>query len=374
MDGPLTALDKLRMQIDAQRMGVKRALLARLTDIDPYEFEHLVSDLLQRMRFLGVEVTRKQKDGGVDLRANFSIGLTEVKTIAQVKRVRSTVGVKPVKELYANLAETRGDVHLALFITTSGFSRDAVEWVRRSNIPIALIDGERLAELFAEYGLMVEEVELPNPLRLATLPDQEADVGGEPGPASGTPAPRTVREAVLAALRSADGGLSARDLYAAVAASGVQMPSGAAGPQEDPDWQHRIRSTCQNLKKQGLVQLDEGRSVWFATRGEADTPTSPDRIRRFRWDLSIDPEGTYALECRYLPDESRNLTVSGKRVSRDRDFRPAREALFRQIADWMRGLFPDLDREHLSARAWSGVHRVYPADQYATRGRRVRRT
>lgn len=91
----LTPIDKIRDTIEAQRQSVREDLRAHVGEMEPYEFEHLVRDLLERISFTDCEVTQRTRDGGIDIRANFSIGISEIRTIGQVKRQRASVGQEP---------------------------------------------------------------------------------------------------------------------------------------------------------------------------------------------------------------------------------------------------------------------------------------
>lgn len=88
------------------------------------------------------------------------------------------------------------------------------------------------------------------------------------------------------------------------------------------------------------------------------------RHQLFRWRLTEGHSGEFVLVAEYLPDPSRRAEFRGVKVPPDRDFKEARAHLHRQIVEYMRPLFPDLDQEHLTSRAWSGVHKVYPSDVY----------
>ncbi|MCX7598939.1 MAG: restriction endonuclease [Armatimonadetes bacterium] len=87
----------------------------------------------------------------------------------------------------------------------------------------------------------------------------------------------------------------------------------------------------------------------------------------FRWDLEIDDHGDFVLTGRYLADPTKSFTVRGRKVPPDGDYLAARAELHAKLVDHMRPLFPDLDEPHLNARAWSGTHKVYPAEKYASR-------
>ncbi|MBU0609387.1 MAG: restriction endonuclease [Armatimonadetes bacterium] len=282
MATPLSALDKIRAQIEAYRAQVKDDLMQHLSQLDPYEFEHLMRDLLEKMSFTNCIVTQQYKDGGIDLKADFSIGISEIRTLGQVKRIKRTVGVVDLQQFYGAMIAQRAkdEVHLGLYITTSSFASGAVKWVADSHLPIVLVDGARLVDLLVEHGLLVQQVPLPPALALA-------------------------------------------------------VPSG-----------------------------DEDATVTDATKETDGGSDAYSGKRLFKWDLRMRRGGSFTLYCNYLADPSLSFEVSGTLVPSDQDYKPARTELHRQICDGLRGIFPDLDREHLSAKAWGGTHKIYPSKEY----------
>ncbi|MCE5216914.1 restriction endonuclease [bacterium] len=173
---PLSALDKIRHSIEAQRAQVRSDLIGHLSTIDPFEFEHLIKELLERMSFTDCEVTQRSKDGGIDLLANFSIGISDIRTVCQVKRQKASIGAPVLQQFYGamNALKVNSNVHLGLFVTTSHFASSAVTWVEQSALPLALIDGDRLADLLIEHGVLVRSVEMPPGLELTTAAVEDA--------------------------------------------------------------------------------------------------------------------------------------------------------------------------------------------------------
>src|SRR6266508_4289617 len=101
----------------------KHGLLEQLGQIDPGTFEELIGELLERIGFEEVEVTRRSGDGGIDVRGVLTVGgVTRVKTAIQVKRWANTIPDRIVRELRGSL----GPAEQGLIITTSGFTRPAV--------------------------------------------------------------------------------------------------------------------------------------------------------------------------------------------------------------------------------------------------------
>ncbi len=142
--------------IEKQNELVRGALRKRLLDMDPYQFEFLIGDLLRKLGYINVEVTKRSGDKGIDVAADLSMeGITSVKTIVQVKRFREgKVSGGVVRELRGSAAiDQRG-----LVITTSGFTKDAVAEAMASNkMPVALVDGEKLVSLLIRNEVGVKK-------------------------------------------------------------------------------------------------------------------------------------------------------------------------------------------------------------------------
>lgn len=292
----LTPIDKIRDTIEAQREAVREDLRAHIGEMAPYEFEHLIRDLLERISFTDCEVTQQTRDGGIDVRANFSIGIGEIRTIGQVKRHRASVGAEALQQFYGvmHTEQIRSGVHLGLFITTSRFTASAVKWVNESSLPIVLIDGDRLVDLMVRNGLLVREVAMP--------PALELDLG------SSHDEPQTCT-------------------------------------QETVHDETEIEASAAEIAPGNLGHVK--------------------RKRQFKWNLDLDETtGEFTLTIGYLPDPSWVRRVTGVRVPPEGDFRPARKKLHAQIREYLEPLFPGLDRNLLRAKAWSGVHRVYPSEVY----------
>ncbi len=129
------------------------ALRERLLNTDPFVFEHLIGDLLKKLGYENVEVTKCSGDGGIDVKANLTVyGFTNVKTAVQVKRYKQNVSDSVVRELRgAAEVDQRG-----LIITTSDFTKSAIEEASAPNkMPVSLVNGEKLLELLIRYQVGV---------------------------------------------------------------------------------------------------------------------------------------------------------------------------------------------------------------------------
>jgi restriction system protein len=134
-------------------------LLSVLQALSADGFEKLCKRLLHEYGLERVVVTGKSHDGGVDgmgyLRLN---PFVTMKVLFQCKRVRSAISRSQVGD-FRNAVMGRAEK--GIFITTGWFSPDAEKEANREGvIPIELVDGERLVELFEtkQLGLRRKEV------------------------------------------------------------------------------------------------------------------------------------------------------------------------------------------------------------------------
>ncbi len=74
----------------------------------------------------------------------------------QAKRWEHVVGRPEIQKFVGALMGKRSKK--GVFITTSSFSKEAVDYVSKIDAKIVLIDGERLAELMMDYNVGVKTV------------------------------------------------------------------------------------------------------------------------------------------------------------------------------------------------------------------------
>jgi restriction system protein len=132
-------------------------LLDRVRQVTPARFESLVLDVLLAMGYGGSRPDAGQRlgmsgDGGVDGVINEDpLGLDVV--YIQAKRWEANVGRPQVQAFAGSLDGVRAKK--GVLITTSGFSQDAMEYVRFIDKRIVLVDGQRLCELMATHNVGV---------------------------------------------------------------------------------------------------------------------------------------------------------------------------------------------------------------------------
>lgn len=135
-------------------------LKQKLVEMDPYKFEIFCRGLLKKM---GISIDKekgiqKSNDGGIDgygysLSANYR---TE-RVALQCKRFREgQVGSKSIDEFKG--AIIRHSAEYGIFITTSTFTKSAVEAAKAGRFPITLIDGNKLIDLIEKHEYKVRKV------------------------------------------------------------------------------------------------------------------------------------------------------------------------------------------------------------------------
>lgn len=146
--------------IENQNELTKERLKELLHSMDPFQFEFLAADLLQKIGYENVTVTKRSGDKGIDVIANLTVGgITNVKTVIQVKRYAASNKING-----AVITQLRGSAEVdqrGLVITTSDFTKDGIEEAQAPNkMPVSLVNGDKLIQLLIKYGVGVKKEEL----------------------------------------------------------------------------------------------------------------------------------------------------------------------------------------------------------------------
>lgn len=137
---------------------VAMELLDRIHDNSPYFFESLVVKLLVKMGYSGengeAKVTSRSNDGGIDGIINQDpLGTSTVYLQAKRYKEGNVVGTPAIQSFYGAIANVRAQ--RGVFISTSSFSKGAIEYAKRQGI--VLIDGIQLTDLMLRYEVGVEK-------------------------------------------------------------------------------------------------------------------------------------------------------------------------------------------------------------------------
>jgi restriction system protein len=149
--------ETLEIAYQQVRRQIETALLRQIKDNPPDLLERVVVDLVVRMGYGGTrkdagEALGKSGDEGIDgIIKEDPLGLDII--YLQAKRWEGTVGRPEIQKFAGALQGQRAKK--GIFITTSSFSLEALEYVMRIESKIILIDGARLARLMFDHGIGV---------------------------------------------------------------------------------------------------------------------------------------------------------------------------------------------------------------------------
>ncbi len=141
------------------RKSLAQELLDKITKLSPTFFERLVVELLVKMGYGGSmkdagKALGKSGDEGIDgTIKEDKLGLDIIYIQAKRWQPGNVVGRPEIHKFVGALAGQ--DAKKGIFITTSTFTKDALEFVPRNETKIVLIDGYLLAQLMIDYNLGV---------------------------------------------------------------------------------------------------------------------------------------------------------------------------------------------------------------------------
>jgi len=153
---PEERIEEARKELEA---NLKAEILDRVRQMPPADFEQLIIQLLVRMNYgQGREELAKalggSGDGGVDgVVHQDPLGLDRVYIQAKRYKEGNNVGPEAINSFIGALNIKKANK--GLFVTASGFSKQAREHATASSLHVVLIDGERLAELMIRHGVGV---------------------------------------------------------------------------------------------------------------------------------------------------------------------------------------------------------------------------
>lgn len=150
-------------QIDAAHAvltaALKADLLQRVLEQSPAFFERLIVELLVAMGYGGshedaARQLGKSGDGGIDgVIDEDRLGLDRIYVQAKRYAAGSAVGRPEVQGFVGSLVGLGASK--GVFVTTSAFSKQAIDYAKALQQRVILIDGARLTELMVEFGVGV---------------------------------------------------------------------------------------------------------------------------------------------------------------------------------------------------------------------------
>jgi restriction system protein len=135
-------------------------LLSSIKLCTPGFFEKLVVELLLSMGYGGSrsdagQAIGRSGDGGIDgIIKEDKLGLDVI--YIQAKRWENVVGAKEIRNFVGSLVGQKANK--GVFITTSDFTKDAIDYVKTISHKVILIDGLLLAQLMIENNIGVSKI------------------------------------------------------------------------------------------------------------------------------------------------------------------------------------------------------------------------
>ena len=152
-----TPQERIDAAYEVLNSALKKEILDLIKEMDPYQFENLVLELLVAMGYGGLrggaaQRTKASNDEGIDGVINQDrLGLDVI--YLQAKRWQQRVGRQEIQGFVGALEGKQA--HKGVFITTSDFAPTAIAYSKTINKKVILIDGEKLAELMIEHNIGV---------------------------------------------------------------------------------------------------------------------------------------------------------------------------------------------------------------------------
>ncbi len=155
---PLTPDEQIDSAVRELELAVRTELLERVKAQSPQFFEQLVVKLMLAMGYGASYASVMQQigrpgDGGIDGVIDVDI-LGRDRLYLQAKRYTSGSVGRPELQMFIG-ALTGNAARDGVFVTTSRFAPTATSYLSTVPYRVALIDGERLADLMIKYGVGV---------------------------------------------------------------------------------------------------------------------------------------------------------------------------------------------------------------------------
>lgn len=137
-----------------------------INNLSGHDFEDLVEKLIKQLGFI-TEERKRSADGGIDIKAINEQPILKGLYIIQCKRCSSNISESIIRDLYGVVTSERANK--GILITNSKFSKQAKNFAK--NLPIELIDGNRLIELLEKnldkkFDRVLEEEGMPEKCRI----------------------------------------------------------------------------------------------------------------------------------------------------------------------------------------------------------------
>lgn len=150
----LTPVEKIELATNELNAELERELLERIIEQSPVFFERLVVSLLSKMGYGSegslAKAIGKSGDGGIDgIIHQDRLGLDVVYIQAKRYEVNNQIGRPQLQAFVGSLAGHQSNK--GVFVTTSYFTKQAIDYLKTIQTRIVPIDGKKLVELMIDF-------------------------------------------------------------------------------------------------------------------------------------------------------------------------------------------------------------------------------
>lgn len=150
---------KVEKEIEVDSKSIYELIRNKFLELDPTEFELLVSYLLRTLGFEPTQEVGKVGDGGIDFEGILDVnGIASINLQVQVKRYdKNSIGELEIRSFRGAIKEN----YQGCFITLSKFQKKAIEGSSKQGYKnIQLIDGIKFIELFInQYDEIIDVIQ-----------------------------------------------------------------------------------------------------------------------------------------------------------------------------------------------------------------------
>lgn len=159
------------------RAAIEGNLLLKVQKSEPDFLENLIKDLLLAMGYGNADdptmarVTSRSRDGGIDAVIDKDrLGLGKI--CIQAKRyTENSVRVEAIKAFETSVRDANAKE--GVFVTTSDFTKDAIEQVEKSRDPVIVaINGKQLAKLMVDHNVGVLDLSPKKEFRMVRIDEE----------------------------------------------------------------------------------------------------------------------------------------------------------------------------------------------------------
>lgn len=142
--------EEIKQEAQGYIENSREILKDKISSLSPDSMEELMKEILKAMGYIANRIGNSltTSDQGVDIFASKDgLGLEDPRIFVEVKHREGKIGSSQLRSFIGG--RKSGD--RCIYLSTGGFSKDCLYEADRSNVPLSLIDIDKLADLVQDY-------------------------------------------------------------------------------------------------------------------------------------------------------------------------------------------------------------------------------